>query len=627
MVRTRSTALATALLSTLLCAAGGPASARDGVPPDGQALHDAPLLGIATAGGAAAQEFRTSDARLSRVSLYLSSGAATGRVRIEVRGTREDGGSTIAARTVDVAKLGGVGAGWLEVPLDATLTPGAPYYLFARATTPDGKPVVWHGTRRAEVGSPVSWRHDGEADSWEAVEERLAFHVNPTGDERCGETEPCYVPASDRLARTSGLLSNGTAVEAVTPEFAVGAAYVEGSNVLRLPSGRWRYLPAGATASVVVEADDAGALEQITESRAWLASGRIPGAAGPRRASAERALLSMRALLRPNGSFAAAWSPFWDFSWPRDSSFVAAAFAHTGYDEEAYRILRYNAQTQRADGTWEARTRLDGSGPPDDRPWQLDGNGWVPWATWQWYRTAPQDGRAARLEALYPMVRKAADHTAGTLDADGLPPASPDYWELATDSANIGTAAPLLAGLNAAADLARGLGRTEDATRWAEAAQRLSEGIAARFAPLGYPRTADGLNGRDSAVGFMAPPFNNAPAELPRALDDTYAALLRPNGGVVPGDDPDAPWGNITWTASTSFFALAWAGTGQREKADAVVDWVLSKRNALGELPETVSIDGRPKAVVPLGWTDAIVLLALLGTDGTPLPTPPAARP
>ncbi|KJY36549.1 hypothetical protein VR44_07780, partial [Streptomyces katrae] len=179
-------------------------------------------------------------------------------------------------------------------------------------------------------------------------------------------------------------------------------------------------------------ADDPAALAQVAESRRWLASGTVPGGSGARREGAERALLSMRALLRPNGAFAAAWYPFWDFSWPRDSAFAAAAFAHTGHDEEAYRILRYNAGTQRPDGTWEARTRLDGSGPPDDRRWQLDANGWVPWAAWQWYRTAPAAGRAERLRALYPALAKAADFTAGSLDAEGLPPASPDYWELPT---------------------------------------------------------------------------------------------------------------------------------------------------------------------------------------------------
>ncbi|WP_150516821.1 glycoside hydrolase family 15 [Streptomyces subrutilus] len=458
------------------------------------------------------------------------------------------------------------------------------------------------------------------------VDGRPVHGAAPGGIGRCARTEACHV-TTDPPERSSGLFSNGTATEAVTPALAAGASYVQGGNVLRLPSGRWQYLPAGATRSVVVDAGDAGALAQIAASRAWLASGRVPGAPGVRREGAERALLSMRALLRPNGAFAAAWYPFWDFSWPRDSSFAAAAFAHTGHDEEAYRILGHNARTQRADGTWEARTRLDASGPPDARPWQLDANGWVPWAAWQWYRTAPEAGRTARLEALYPMLRKAADYAAGSLDAEGLPPASPDYWELPTTTPNIGTAAPLLAGLDAAADLARDLGRSADAARWSDAARRLSAGIAARFAPLGYQRTLDGLHGRDSAAAFMAPPFNTAPADLPAALDDTYGALLRPNGGLVPGDDPETRWGDITWTACTSFFALAWSGLGEEQKAGEVVDWVLSRRNVLGELPETVTADGRPKAVVPLGWTDAIVLMALLGTDGAPLPVPPPPRP
>lgn len=635
-MRTRSVLAATALLTTLLhaahgtagaAAAGGPADRARRAAPDRQAGHDAALAGIGGAGSAGAQEFSTAAGRLDRVSLYLASGAATGRVRVQVRTVREDPGSAVADAAVDLARLGGAGAGWVEVPLAAAVRPGTRYWLFAQATTGEDKPVVWYGKRGDAAGAPAGTRYDGAAGGWREGGGRFAFYVNPTGAERCGEAEACYVPASLKPARTAGLLADGRgAVEAVDPAFAVGARYLPGSNVLELPSGRWRHLPAGAAKSRVVGAQDPGALAQIAESRRWLASGKVPGGSGARREGAERALLSMRALLRPNGAFAAAWYPFWDFSWPRDSAFAAAAFAHTGHDEEAYRILRYNAGTQRPDGTWEARTRLDGSGPPDNRQWQLDANGWVPWAAWQWYRTAPAAGRAERLGALYPALAKAADFTAGSLDAEGLPPASPDYWELPTATANIGTAAPLLAGLNAAADLARELGREADAARWAQAAGRLRAGIAKRFAPLGYARTVDGLHGRDSAAAFMAPPFNTAPAGLARALDDTFRELRRPNGGLVPGSDPGAPWGNISWTASTSFFALAWTSSGERAKGGAVLDWVLAQRNLLGELPETVDAQGLPKAVVPLGWTDALVLLTLVAQEGTGLATPPAAR-
>ncbi|WP_405758576.1 MULTISPECIES: hypothetical protein [unclassified Streptomyces] len=447
--------------------------------------------------------------------------------------------------------------------------------------------------------------------------------VRPVGHQSHGEAEGSYAPLSMLVTPSAGLLSNTTLTEGVPPSLAKGARYVERSNVLRLPSGRWKYLPADRTGSAVVALDDARARVQIAQSRAWLAAGRVPGSSPDQRAAAGRALLTMRALLRPNGAMAAGWTPGWMYSWPRDSSFASAAFAHTGHDAEAYRILRYSAATQRRDGTWEARTKLDGSGPPDGRRWQLDANGWVPWSAWQWYRTAPLSDRHARLAALYPMIRKAADRAAASLGADGLPPASPDYWELMTTTANIGTAAPLLAGLNASADLAREVERPDDAARWAAAARRLSSGISRKFAPLGYQRTIDGRHGRDSAVAFMAPPFNAAPADLPGALDATYEALLLPNGGLTPGNDPTAPWGGNAWTPSTSFFALAWAGTGKTAKAGQVLDWVLSKRNSLGELPEKIDRAGRPSSVAPLAWTGSITVLALVALDGGALPTPP----
>ncbi|MFI0203758.1 MULTISPECIES: hypothetical protein [Streptomyces] len=607
-------------------AAGRPADAA-AVPYDGQPGHETALFGVKATNNAAAQEFTVDGTRLSRVSVWLGSGAATGTVTAQVRRVRTDPGSAIASATLDLASLGGAGAGWVEFPLDAAVTAGTVYYLFLQASTEESGPIAWYGTTRSVPGSLTSWNYD-EAywGGWHAATSRPAFHVNPAGSERCGETEPCYVPTSALAARTSGLLANGVTTEAVLPSFAVGASYVDGSNVLRLPSGRWRYLPAGASASAVVAADDPGALAQIAESRAWLAAGRVPGATDAQRAASQRALLSMRALLKPGGAFAAAWAPAWEYSWPRDGAFAAVAFAATGHDEEAYRILRYDARTQRADGTWEARTLLDGSGPPDGRKWQLDANGWVPWATWQWYRAAPAEGRDDRLRELYPMVRRAADYAARSLGPDGLPPASPDYWELDTTTTNIGTAAPLLAGLDAAADLAAGLGMAADAERWGDAARRLSAGIAASFAPLGYQRTVDGKHGRDSAVAFMAPPFNSAPAGLGEALDSTYRALLLPNGGVSPGNDPSFSWGSYAWTASTTFFALAWAGTGERAKAGRVLDWVLSKRNGLGELPETVNGAGLPSAVAPLGWTDALVVLTADALQGSALPTPAAAR-
>ncbi len=110
----------------------------------------------------------------------------------------------------------------------------------------------------------------------------------------------------------------------------------------------------------------------------------------------------------------------------------------------------------------------------------------------------PSRRRDDRLRGFCPMVRRAADHAARSLGPDGLPPASPDCWELATTTTDTGTAAPLPTGLNSAAYLAAAVGMGADAERWGDAARRRSAGIAAAFAPWGYQRTVDGRHGRDA---------------------------------------------------------------------------------------------------------------------------------
>ncbi len=580
---------------------------------------------------AAAQQFVTEDAQVTKVSAYLVSNSAAGTLNAEIRTDVTDPASAIARSSLDIAAIGGAGAGWVNFPVDVTVTPGQPYYLVVQAAGAAGN-VVWNGARTAIPAALPSWNYDVsywggwqayDFDAW--VDYHAAFGVDLSGADDCAATNTCYkaVPPGDLVAYTAGLLGNGQTTVAVSPVQAYGASYVPESNVLRLPDGDWRYLPAGASQPVTVPAGDPGATAQIDASRSWLRAGTIPGRTVQQKSLSARALLTMHLLTQSNGAVAAAWYGAWTYSWPRDSAFVAAALARTGHSDDAYRILTYNAQTQRADGTWEARTKLDGSGPPDGRHWQLDANGWIPWAVWEWYQAAPAKDRHKLLQALYPTVQKAADYAASSLDDSGLPPAGPDYWEVSTTTPNIGTAAPLLAGLHASADLARITGHPADAQGWSDAGDRLAEGIARHFAPLGYPRTVDGLHGRDSAVTFMAPPFNSAPAGLTEAMSSTYQALLRPNGGVVPGNDPDHNWTN-TWTPETTFFALAWSATGQQHNAEQVVTWLLEHRNMLGELPEQIDPAGDPASVVPLAWSDALSVLTLSQLDGRQIPVPPA---
>jgi glucoamylase len=422
----------------------------------------------------------------------------------------------------------------------------------------------------------------------------------------------------------SGLLGGHSPGPAllITPEEARGASYLPSSNVLRLPDGRLRFVPPGAAEAVTVAPDDPDAAAAAASSRAWLEAGTVPGGDAVERRISERALLDLRLLTRSNGAALAGIHPRWRSVWPRDASFVAVAFAATGHHELSYEVLSFLAGAQEADGAWEAR--YDAAGIPvlDGRPRQLDAAGWFPWAAWYWYVTAGRrDNARERAEALWPAARAAAETAVASLGADGLPPGGADYWEVETWRPNLGTAAPLRTGLRAAADLARRLGHESDARRYAAAAGRLDAGIALEFAPIDYPRTTGASSGADAAVNFLAPPFAPPDPRVEGAVAEAAQRLRAPNGGVLPGErwiqDP-----TVAWTPETALFALSAAAAGDEEAADRWLGWLAAHRTSLGAFPEKVSGDGEPKAAAPLGWTGAIVVLALAAKD-EPLPTPP----
>ncbi len=630
LVRRRSIGMGTVV--TMMAAlvsgtvTGGPAMAQAAAGgPDRQLDHSSALYLLTGPDHAAAQEFRTAGGRLHTLSAFVVSKASVGTVEVSVRSRVDDPTSAVLDTSVDIAALGGSGSGWIKVPVDAAVTPDQLYYLVLQANGTNDT-VVWNGTTAAVAGALPSWNYDRSYwGGWHQETGRhLAFGVDLSGADDCSASNTCYrsIPPEDLAVYTTGLIGNADHVVALTPLEAAGARYVPGSNVLKLPDGRWRYLPAGASEPVTVPAGDPGASADIRESRAWLAAGRVPGRTGQQRQMSARALLDLRLLTQRNGAVAAAWYRIWAYSWPRDASFVAVALARTGHLAEAHQILQFTAGTQRADGTWEARTTLDGAGPPDDRHWQLDGNGWVPWAVWQYARAAA--GHRDQIRQLYPTVRRAADYAAASLDSDGLPPASPDYWETATDTPNLGTAAPLLAGLRSAVDLAHRYGEPADAERWQRAADRLAVGIRNTFGRNGYQRTVTDGSGLDSAIAFMAAPFNVAPDGLAGDLQHSFEVLRRPNGGVVPGEN----WQHTaTWTPETMFFALAWSGTGptaDHRRAGELVDWLAQHRTVLGALPEQIDEQGAPASVAPLAWTGSLELLTVGQLDGHQVPVPPA---
>jgi glucoamylase len=404
-----------------------------------------------------------------------------------------------------------------------------------------------------------------------------------------------------------------------------GSHFEAGTSVLL--TGRGVLTARGVTPISAAQATcDAAA---AAASRRWLGAGQVPGATAQQRAMATRALLDLRLSVRPDGAVVAAWHGDWTYAWPRDSSWVAVALADSGHLTTALSILRFLQRVQPPGGTWAARYHLDGAPVSDGRPAELDSAGWVPWAVWSWAAAAARPGSGLRtaevrrdLAGLWPMVTAAANAAARSLTRDGLPGPAMDYWENSV-GVTLGTAAPLLAGLRAAAALAPRLADAPDGRRWAAAADRLAAAITRAFGPGGYQRTPSPRSGADAAVTFLGPPLAVPGRAVRQAAGHAQAVLRQPDGGLLPG----ARWTGargVAWTAETALFALFDAGTGRPGPATRILSWLAAHRTRLGELPEQVNAAGQPVSVAPLAWTDAAVLLALL-SQSHPLPVVPAS--
>ncbi|NAZ81231.1 glycoside hydrolase family 15 [Kineococcus sp. R8] len=344
---------------------------------------------------------------------------------------------------------------------------------------------------------------------------------------------------------------------------------------------------------------------------AWLAQGTVPGADGPWGPTVRQALLDLRGLSQANGAVEAAPAGIWRYAWPRDSAFAAVALSATGHRDDALATLGFLAEVQLDDGGFEARYRLDGAGPPDDRRRQADGAGWALWALGEVVADAPDAATArAELAPLEPLLDGATDFLLErSRDGRRLPEPSSDYWERPEADLTLGSAAAELAGLRAAAELWPVAGEAARGRETGRAAQRLAGLVRAEFGPGGYQRYADG-GGRDAAVTFLLPPFADTvdPAVLD-ALRRYETEARRPAGGLAPG----AGWKSdgTSWTPETALTAYALAASGQDADAARWLDWLAAHRTAWGSLPEKVRADGAPAGPAPLGWTAASVVLAV----------------
>ena len=364
---------------------------------------------------------------------------------------------------------------------------------------------------------------------------------------------------------------------------------------------------------VLQTAPDASAL--LTTENIMLAAAPEWSRTGDFKEFARSALQDVFVLSDGLPSPVAAWTPYWRFSWPRDSAFVAVAQAMTGQPDAAVRVIRFLRSAQSDDGWFEARYVPGTSRSPDRRARQLDGSGWALWAADQVRARLPADRARVEVASWRSLIVRSTDRiVAATNTSSGLPPATPDYWEVTERSPTLATCAVLAAGLEASVRLLTALGDTARAERASRALTRLDATIMSAYGRYGYPRHP-GRSNPDIGAAFLLPPFRDAMNEHAlQGLVSLLPRLRRPAGGLAPGSS----WhrDGISWTPETATVAAVLGASGQTQRARDMVQWLGEHRTIGGSYPEKVLETGEPAAVAPLAWTGAAVLLAIQGLEG-----------
>ncbi|OLO46050.1 glycoside hydrolase family 15 [Actinomyces oris] len=388
-----------------------------------------------------------------------------------------------------------------------------------------------------------------------------------------------------------------------------------------LPQGRWADLADGALTDLLAltgpalmpgPLSPAGPSTRPTTSPAPTpapvpATGAAPATAGPAvpKSSDAHDPLPQGADIFPPGAVVAAPVSIWRYVWPRDAAFAAAALSAVNLTDEALGVLGNLASWQQADGGFEARYTSSGR-VPDHRPAQADGAGWFLWAVGRLLADGvPAAGLRDRLGA--PLARAASRLLRITGTPSHLPAASPDYWEVAETVLTLGTAAPVLLGLEAATALTRaGVDLGAPAQALADRVVAVRSAMERNFAPAwGRHLRRDDV---DAAIALVLPPFTRPLAGAREVRLTAAARMRRSAGGLAPGSS----WRDdgVSWTPQTALMAWSALALGMEEEGTRLLAWLEAHRTGAGALPEKVLADGAPAGPAPLAWTCALILLA-----------------
>ncbi len=339
----------------------------------------------------------------------------------------------------------------------------------------------------------------------------------------------------------------------------------------------------------------------------------------------------------------------YSYVWPRDGALIANALLEAGYPELARRFLLFMRDLVTHYGFFLHKYNPDGSAGSSWHPWagangelqfpiQEDSTALVLVSLWRYYRKTRD---LEVLRSLYsPVVVPCARFLASYRDpVTGLPAPSYDLWE-ERRGIHAFTVASVIAGLRAAAQLARIFGDDQFAETWQRAADDIRDATERHLYRPDLGRFVRMLTVEPNGTVRPDPTLDASLAglflfEVFSARDPRVVATMRAIeerlwvktavGGVARYEDdyyyqmsrdleriPGNPWFICTlWLAD---WYIAWATSpGQLSRALELLEWAAAHALPSGVLAEQVHPEtGEPLSVSPLSWSHGTFIATVL---------------
>jgi len=304
------------------------------------------------------------------------------------------------------------------------------------------------------------------------------------------------------------------------------------------------------------------------------------------------------------------------YCWPRDAAWACLALDKARYHHLSIQVFEFLSKAVTSKGCLLHKYTPAGDFGSTWHPFpmiQIDETGLPLYALYHNWQVSRDIWTLGRYYSS--LVLPAADYLARSVDEEtGLPHSSFDLWEEQRGE-HLYSACTVYAGLKGASEIAEVLGDFDRREQWSQAKEMVGRSIEGfynnRLGRFQRSRSDPGLDASMFAVWY----FGILPPDHPQ-VQGTMAAvekeLMRPSGGIARYVNDSYQGFMNAWIICTLWLAKWHIALENFDRALSLIDWCAKQAHPAGLLPEQVADDSSSRSVLPLMWSHAAFVLAVL---------------